>query len=233
MMVIGAKPIQADQYSHLMPRFQQPALRALEQQAPPNPNSIPQQAGQVNPFQLNALSLKPTQASNEVVPFNQGIGGFQALAQAQNGGSDYKFAAKAPESGTASGDAASKNKGTPTHQVEMYGQTVYGTEDTPKSQWVDTNGNNLKDLTYYGILAHEDAHRLTANKYGIRTSESNVTPDGDVFNGGHVNLDTVQWDPKRASEPGYVESMEHYGKWIPLLAPIKILIALKRVTCVE
>jgi hypothetical protein len=213
MMVIGAKPIQADQYSHLMPRFQQPALQALEQQAPPSTSFLTQQATQFNPFQLNNSPLKPVEASNDIVPFNQGVGGFQALAKAKNGGSDYKFAPKAPE-GSASIDGTASQKGTPTHQMEMYGQTVYGTEDTPKSQWVDTNGNNLKDLTYFGILAHEDAHRLTANEYGIRTSQSNVTPDGDVFNGGYVNLDTVEWNPNRASEPGYVESMEHYGKGI-------------------
>jgi hypothetical protein len=208
MMVLGATRLQPGQAADLMPRFQPQALQQLEEQQRARGAGVQPPVNLV-PFQNNQTPLKPVEGANDIVPFNQGIGGFQALQQAQGGGG-FKFAK--PSEGEGNPGQPGVN-GQPTHQIQMYGQTVYGDEKTPQSKWVDEKGNNLRDLTYYGILAHEDAHRLTAQQYGIRTSDSVVEPEGDVFNGGHVNLETVEFDKQRAgSEKGYLQSMEHYAK---------------------
>jgi hypothetical protein len=82
----------------------------------------------------------------------------------------------------------------------IFGQKFVGQQGQTMGQAVHaTDGITAKEHTIRGVKAHEDAHRITAQAYGIDTGQSTVTLDGDLATSGHVELrPQLAWDSQRA-----------------------------------
>ncbi len=98
----------------------------------------------------------------------------------------------------------------PTHQFSRWGQEFFGNADAQdEKDFVNSAGETAAENTYGGVKAHEDAHYYVAQEYGIQTGPSVVDMGGNgIAEGGHVSLQTNEFDPNRAMTEGmsYVDS---------------------------
>jgi hypothetical protein len=105
----------------------------------------------------------------------------------------------------------------PTHTISMWGQPFYlNPIFQDKNEAVAANGNKVGKETHQHILAHEDAHRLTAQAHGVETGPSVVTIGSDGLpDGGHVELKTKgEFNPQLALSQGqsYIDETKRHNE---------------------
>lgn len=105
---------------------------------------------------------------------------------------------------------ASFQREKPTHQFSRWGQEFFGNADAQDEKYfVNSAGETAAENTYGGVKAHEDAHYYVAQQFGIQTGPPVVEMGGNgIADGGHVSLQTHEFDPNRAMTEGmsYVDS---------------------------
>ena len=171
-------------------------------------------------FQKNVQN--PAQNPNGAVPPVNGIGTFNpppGFQPAPNVGGT--FGGNVGNTGNAQGqgsltDMLDFNK-QPTHTFAMWGQEFFfNPQFLAKTDAVDANGNKVGLETHKYILAHEDAHRLTAQAHGVETGPSVVTKGSDGLpDGGHVELKTKgEFNPQLALSQGqsYIDETKRHNK---------------------
>ena len=83
-------------------------------------------------------------------------------------------------------------------RLTMFGNTFYGSEGTPQSQFKNSSGVTAADHSRQGVLAHEQAHDGKARAAGLSTSGPILNQRNGLTVAGHVNLSVPQLDPQRA-----------------------------------
>jgi hypothetical protein len=100
----------------------------------------------------------------------------------------------------------------PTHKFSRWGEEFVGNAQLQdEKDFVNSRGETAAKNTYEGVMAHEEAHYFVAQQYGIQTGPPIVTMGGNgIAEGGHVSLQTEEFDPNRAMTDGmtYVNSFE-------------------------
>jgi hypothetical protein len=95
----------------------------------------------------------------------------------------------------------------------MWGQEFFfNPQFQREADAVDANGVKAPEATRRGVQEHEDAHYETAQRYGIRTGPPIVEMGSNGLPvGGHVELQTEEFDPKLALMKGksYVDDFKH------------------------
>ena len=166
-------------------------------------------------FQKNVQN--PAQNPNGAVPPVNGIGTFNpppGFQPAPNVGGT--FGGNVGNTGNAQGqgsltDMLDFNK-QPTHTFAMWGQEFFfNPQFQAKTDAVDANGVNAVKATHDGVKAHEDAHYETAQRYGIKTGPPVVEMEGGMTSGGHVSLQTEEFNQARALKEGkpYVDDFKY------------------------
>ncbi len=168
--------------------------------------------GSIPPPVLNHFQNNVQNQNAGTVPPVNGIGNFNPppnFQPAPNVGANVGNTGNTQGQGV--GDSfAFKNQ--PTHTFEMWDQKFYFNPIfQDKTQAVDANGVNAVKATRDGVKAHEDAHYETAQRYGIKTGPPIVEMEGGMTSGGHVSLQTEEFDPKLALMKGksYVDDFKY------------------------
>jgi hypothetical protein len=132
-----------------------------------------------------------------------GSNGADVVRSANNGlGSDGK------EAKVQAGGQAKRMQG---NGFSIFGQKFVGQQGQTMGQATHSaDGITAKEHTTRGVKAHEDAHRITAQAYGIDTGASTVTLDGDIATSGHVELrPQLAWDSNRAkTDANYLQAFK-------------------------
>ncbi|MFN9691090.1 MAG: hypothetical protein ACK551_03210 [Vampirovibrionales bacterium] len=173
--------------------------------------------GSIPPPVLNHFQNNVQNQNAGAVPPVNGIGTFNpppGFQPAPNVGGT--FGGNVGNTGNAQGqgsltDMLDFNK-QPTHTFAMWGQEFFfNPQFQAKTEAVDANGVNAVKATHDGVKAHEDAHYETAQRYGIKTGPPVVEMEGGMTSGGHVSLQTEEFNQARALKEGkpYVDDFKY------------------------
>ena len=159
--------------------------------------------GSIPPPVLNHFQNNVQNQNTGAVPPVNGIGTFNpppSFQPAPNVGGNLGNTGNTQGQGV--GDSfAFKNQ--PTHTFAMWGhEFFFNPQIQDKNEAVDANGVNAVKATHDGVKAHEDAHYETAQRYGIKTGPPVVEMEGGMTSGGHVSLQTEEFNQARALQEG-------------------------------
>jgi hypothetical protein len=122
-----------------------------------------------------------------------------------------------PQTGTNAGvQLSARDTFTPQNQMfTRWNQTFYGREGQDPSTFINLAGETAKENTIGGVKAHEDAHRLVAQKYGLSTGDSIVETNQNMAEGGHVTLQIPEFDSKQAFlDPSYLKDFRYKSEGV-------------------
>ncbi len=175
--------------------------------------SIPPPVSQY--FQNNVQN--PTQNSNGAVPPVNGIRTFNPPSNLQQAptvgaglGGNVGNTGNAQGQGSVTDMLAFNNQ--PTHTFSMWGhEFFFNPQFQDKTEAVDASGVKAPEATKAGVQAHEDAHYETAQRFGIKTGPPIVEMENGMTSGGHVSLQTEEFNQARALKEGktYVDDFKY------------------------
>ena len=174
--------------------------------------------GSIPPSVLNHFQNNVQNQNTGAVPPVNGIGTFNpppSFQPAPNVGGNLGNTGNTQGQGSLGDTLAFNNQ--PTHTISMWGQPFYlNPIFQDKNEAVAANGNKVGKETHQYILAHEDAHRLTAQAHGVETGPSVVTIGSDGLpDGGHVELKTrAEFNPQLALSQGqsYIDETKRHNE---------------------
>jgi hypothetical protein len=157
-------------------------------------------------FQNNVQN--PAQNPNGAVPPVNGIGNFNPPSNLQQAptvgaglGGNVGNTGNAQGQGSVTDMLAINNQ--PTHTFSMWGhEFFFNPQFQDRTEAVDASGVKAPEATKAGVQAHEDAHYETAARYGIKTGPPVVEMQDGMTSGGHVSLQTEEFNQARALTEG-------------------------------